>query len=271
MEANDSLQIYKLNTSEKILVPVFHDSVRCGNPTEIFEFPEMTDLRDLVSASEDGETFVGIVNGDSMVDLGYTAGDAVVINKEKEAREGSIVVAYLDGEFTMKVFHHDKKKKMVTLYPANPEFQPIEIDLKKTDFRVWGVVVKHVKTVGDGLTIIKASNQHYNNNEDDVAPPKIDERELRKYFKASFKGFAQGSIDSVELLCRKLDEKYTPKTFAIIASMIYNCPYMTNRPATFSEWYRKFCSIVGCEYKPSYKQSKLQITKSLMDKFYFLT
>ena len=42
------------------------------------------------------------------------------------------------------------------------------------------------------------------------------------------------------------------------------------KPHSFSDWYKYFCQIVGCEYNPEYKPSKLKDTKGLEKEFYFL-
>lgn len=63
------------------------------------------------------------VKGDSMKEAGIIAGDLVVVERGREARPGDIVVAEVDGEYTLKYLR--KKGGKVYLEPANKKFKPI--------------------------------------------------------------------------------------------------------------------------------------------------
>lgn len=63
-------------------------------------------------------TFLLEVSGDSMIDAGVTPGDKVVVDRSLHARNGDMVVATIDGAFTLKYFSKDKKGK-VALVAAN--------------------------------------------------------------------------------------------------------------------------------------------------------
>lgn len=65
-------------------------------------------------------TFLLEVSGDSMLDAGITPGDKVVVDKSLTARDGDVVVATIDGAFTLKFFSKDKKGK-VALIAANKQ------------------------------------------------------------------------------------------------------------------------------------------------------
>jgi repressor LexA len=71
----------------------------------------------------EGETFALRVMGDSMKNAGILDGDLVVCHQVKEACNGEIVVAMLDGEATVKRFFRYRDK--VVLQPENPAFEPI--------------------------------------------------------------------------------------------------------------------------------------------------
>ena len=53
--------------------------------------------------------------------------------------DGDIIIAAVDGEFTVKEFRRDDDNKGGWLIPHNPDFQPIRVD-KNNEFSVWGVV-----------------------------------------------------------------------------------------------------------------------------------
>ncbi len=75
------------------------------------------------------------VKGDSMIDEGIKEGDLVLVERKGEPRDGDIVIAEVDGGWTMKYFK--KKGEKVWLEPANRKFKPI---FPKYDFRVAAIV-----------------------------------------------------------------------------------------------------------------------------------
>ena len=80
-------------------------------------------------------TFLFTVVGDSMIDLGIFEGDKVVVNKQSEARSGDIVLAYIDGGFTLKTLR--KRNGEVWLEAANPKYPDFK---PKETLEVFGVV-----------------------------------------------------------------------------------------------------------------------------------
>ena len=79
------------------------------------------------------------VKGESMKDIGILDGDLLAVHSQREARNGQIVVARLDTEVTVKRFF--KKGHQVRLMPENPDFTPIEVDLRHTAFEIEGLGV----------------------------------------------------------------------------------------------------------------------------------
>lgn len=72
-----------------------------------------------------------------MKDEGIVEGDILVVDKAVEPYDGCLVVAYVDGEFTLKRVKILPDR--ILLIPANPNYQTIEIS-PENDFAVWGVV-----------------------------------------------------------------------------------------------------------------------------------
>ncbi|HTP56975.1 MAG TPA: transcriptional repressor LexA [Candidatus Paceibacterota bacterium] len=68
-------------------------------------------------------TFMLKVRGESMRDAGIMPGDMVLVERGSQARDGDIVVAEVDGAWTMKYLRHRDGKAL--LMPANPKFRPI--------------------------------------------------------------------------------------------------------------------------------------------------
>jgi repressor LexA len=71
-----------------------------------------------------GELFMLKVKGESMIDAAICDGDFVVIRQQKDANNGEIVAAMVDGEATVKTF--SRKSGKVWLLPANDAFEPID-------------------------------------------------------------------------------------------------------------------------------------------------
>lgn len=79
------------------------------------------------------------VRGMSMRDVGILNGDLVAVHATTEARSKQIVVARLDNEVTVKRFR--RRGNRVQLIAENPDFDPIEIDLREQSLIIEGVVV----------------------------------------------------------------------------------------------------------------------------------
>jgi len=82
------------------------------------------------------------VKGDSMIDEGIKEGDLVIAQRAGDPKDGDIVIAEVDGGWTMK--YYKKKGNMVYLQPANKNYLPIypEYDLKIAAI-VKGVIRKY--------------------------------------------------------------------------------------------------------------------------------
>jgi repressor LexA len=79
------------------------------------------------------------VRGLSMRDAGILEGDLLAVHKTEEARSGQIVVARLGDEVTVKRLR--RRGHTVQLEAENPEFAPIEIDLRRDALAIEGVAV----------------------------------------------------------------------------------------------------------------------------------
>jgi repressor LexA len=79
------------------------------------------------------------VQGLSMRDVGILDGDLLAVHRSAEAANGQIVVARLEDEVTVKRFRRRGHK--VHLLPENPDFDPIEIDLRRQPLVIEGLGV----------------------------------------------------------------------------------------------------------------------------------
>src|SRR6267142_3658131 len=79
------------------------------------------------------------VRGISMRDAGILEGDLLAVHRTQEARTGQIVVARLADEVTVKRFR--RRGHAVQLEAENPEFAPIEVDLRRDALTIEGIAV----------------------------------------------------------------------------------------------------------------------------------
>lgn len=92
-------------------------------------------------------TFYAKVVGDSMKDAGISEGDIMIIDRSLTPEHDDIVVALLNGEYTVKYLDlSEMKKRRIWLRPANPDFNPIKVG-PGDNFTVWGVVTKVIKNL----------------------------------------------------------------------------------------------------------------------------
>jgi len=83
------------------------------------------------------------VHGMSMRDAGILDGDLVAVHRTPEVRNRQIVVVRLEDEVTVKRYRQEGHQ--VWLLPENPEFAPIEVDLREQPLAIEGVVVGVVR------------------------------------------------------------------------------------------------------------------------------
>lgn len=86
------------------------------------------------------------VSGLSMRDVGIWDGDLLAVHRTPVAENNQIVVARIGDEVTVKRFK--RRSNIVTLVPANPDFEPIRVDLRRQDLVVEGVMAGLVRQKG---------------------------------------------------------------------------------------------------------------------------
>jgi repressor LexA len=79
------------------------------------------------------------VRGMSMRDAGILEGDLLAVHRTAEARSGQIVVARLADEVTVKRLR--RRGSVVALEAENPDFAPIEVDLRRESLVIEGIAV----------------------------------------------------------------------------------------------------------------------------------
>lgn len=123
-------------------IPLFFSPVPAGFPGVAEERIESTlDLNEYC-IKHPAATFYVKSSGLSMIGVGIGDDDILVVDRSLEPRNNSIVIAVVNGEFTVKRIL--KRKGQVSLMPENPLYSPIVIT-EEIDFEVWGVVTHVIK------------------------------------------------------------------------------------------------------------------------------
>lgn len=122
----------------------FIPALSAGFPSPAADFIDLTiDLgKELVP--HPATTFMGRVQGTSMVDAGIDDQDILIIDRSLPPADGKIAVCFLDGEFTVKRIRIEKGEAW--LMPENPKFKPIRVT-EENEFSIWGIVTTIIKSV----------------------------------------------------------------------------------------------------------------------------
>ena len=86
-------------------------------------------------------TYMLEVKGLSMMNAGILPGDTALVERGRDPKHGDIVIACVDGKWTMK-FYHILAGKRIVLVPANPKFSPI---YPKEELRVEAIVIAIIR------------------------------------------------------------------------------------------------------------------------------
>ncbi len=145
VESNSSRAMTVLNRSEAekstneefIEVPLV-GRVAAGYPVLAEENIEDTIKLHKDFVGRKSNLFALRVRGDSMINAGIFEGDVVIVEQNRNPRNGDIVVALLDGESTLKRFSRENDK--IFLLPENESYSPISVN-KSSDFSIIGKIV----------------------------------------------------------------------------------------------------------------------------------
>ena len=144
-----TIEVYKSQVKSKVEVfltkdnptelsiPIFTSRVQAGFPSPADDHLEdVLDLNTHLIHHKEATFFVK-AQGDSMLGAGIQQGDILIVDKSLSAKSGKIVIAVVDGEFTVKRLH--KYKGNITLKAENPDFEDIKIG-GTDELIIWGVV-----------------------------------------------------------------------------------------------------------------------------------
>ena len=130
-------KIYKSNSDSSVLIDFHTSFVHAGFPSPADDHMDISlDLNEYL-IKHPSSTFYIYVEGDSMINDGLFSGDIMIVDRSLSPKSKDIVIAVLDGEFTVKRIL--KKNNQIYLVPSNTKYQSVMIT-KDMDFQIWGVV-----------------------------------------------------------------------------------------------------------------------------------
>lgn len=119
-------------------LPLVDMRLSCGFPSPAADYEsELVDLNRLMLRHPDA-SFLARAMGDSMQGAGIHDGDVLAVDRSMRAEDGDIVVACVEGEYTVKRLQ--KRADSAALVAENPAYGPIVVH-NADDLRIWGVVV----------------------------------------------------------------------------------------------------------------------------------
>ena len=132
--------IIRTKQEQNLISPMFltfyKEAVECGFPSPARDFTEGTiDLNEEL-IPRPNSTFIVRARGDSMIGSGIYPGDLLIVDRSLSPRNGSIIIAVLDGELSVKGLKLNNGQ--VTLSSSNPNYSDVIVS-EEMDFTIWGV------------------------------------------------------------------------------------------------------------------------------------
>ena len=241
-------------------VPYYDNAVPCGHPVAAGDIVGGDFTMLPCGGADIDTTFVVNVRGNSMTDAGIESGDRLEVLSTRAVDDGDIVLASIDGEYTVKALFIDDQDRY-WLVPRNNAYDPIllsEHDEAVIVGRVVGIH-KQVRRAGhremrDFVTrspIYAASPRQTSTEHDDDMAPFTDD-ELRRAIAKAYKGTKPTSTDWIAAYYVLVDRAGAPQSFAGFAAWA-NALDVEGMPSCKADLLRKADPIY---LKPLYRWSE---------------
>ena len=141
----DVAAVYTVEGSSALRVPMMAWSAAAGFPSPAEDYVDRPlDFNELL-IEHPAATFAIRIEGDSMTGAGIFPGDIAVVDRAKKAVNGSIVLALLDGSFTVKRYRI--RRGAVWLQAENAAYPDMPLS-EASSFEVWGVITRSIRMLG---------------------------------------------------------------------------------------------------------------------------
>lgn len=137
-DGNNGLEFFAIEEPKQpMLLPYFDSYVKAGFPSPADDYTELSLdlLKHLVDKPH--STFLVRVSGNSMEGAAIKHGSLLVVDRSRRVENNKIIIAYLNGEYTVKRYR--KEKGQTWLIPEHPAYDPILVT-EDMEFKIWGVV-----------------------------------------------------------------------------------------------------------------------------------
>lgn len=125
--------------NSRVLLPIYLCKVEAGFPSPAENYVEQElDLKEYLIRNSDS-TFLVRATGKSMVNVGISPGDILIVDRSLEAKNNSIIIVSIDGELTVKRLIKDNDNKKLYLKSENLDYPNIDLKIE-SDTMIWGVV-----------------------------------------------------------------------------------------------------------------------------------
>ena len=136
--------VFSVDTHSRCLLPLFVSPVEAGFPSPADDYlDQLLDLNEHLIKNPPA-TFLVRVRGDSMVDAGIKSGDMLVVDKSLEPADGDIVIATVDGAFTVKRYRTTEGR--LRLVAEGHGHRDIEFD-NVDSAEIWGIVIHVISSL----------------------------------------------------------------------------------------------------------------------------
>ena len=137
-------ELQEVNMKDEEFPPLMAGTIQAGFPSPAEHYIERElDLNDFLASNRDAVYYVRVA-GESMIGANIFPGDILCVDRSINFFDGAIIVASIDGEFTVKYLR--KNGRTSYLEPANPQFKAIHFSPGQ-DIRFWGVVTGVVRKI----------------------------------------------------------------------------------------------------------------------------
>ena len=140
--STNNLTFYQASIGTAIDIPLVSSKISAGFPSPADDFLDIKiDLNKYLIKNQ-YTTFFVRVSGNSMIDVGISDGDLLIVDKSLEPTNNKIAVCFIDGEFTVKRIRIEKN--CVWLVAENPDYKPIKVT-DENELIIWGIVINVIK------------------------------------------------------------------------------------------------------------------------------
>ena len=148
------MRVEKASTAIRCALPIYSSAVSAGFPSPAEDYLESKlDLNEHL-IHHPSATFMVRATGDSMTGVGIFSGDILIVDRSVQAKHGSIIIAVINAELTVKRLY--RRKGVIRLEAANPAYPSLNVS-DDMELWCWGVVTAAIHQYG-GAALSRSFN-----------------------------------------------------------------------------------------------------------------